>query len=126
MHASSSIRASRSTARRSCACSATRSSVSSPTARGSATWSRAATGSPAVRAARDALLREYLAIHNQDHYQLLRIDRDASPQEIARAYSTRREDFRLDRFQGIDLGRDHARLEALHHAFEEAWQVLSD
>ncbi len=87
---------------------------------------RPRTTDPGVRLLHEALLREYLTVHSRDHYQILRISRGASTAQVQAAFEQRRDEFRLERFSGIDLGRDHDRLETLHQAFQEARDVLLD
>ena len=81
---------------------------------------------PRVEVAREALLREYLSLHAQGHYDRLRVRRDAGTDEISRAYAARLQEFRPERFAGVDLGRDHARLEEIHAALTASYEVLSD
>lgn len=81
---------------------------------------------PEAGGAREALLRHYLRLHGRTHYDLLDLSRDATTEEIEAAYQARLEELRPERFAGIDLGRDHARLEEIHARLQAAHQVLAD
>jgi CheY-like chemotaxis protein/tetratricopeptide (TPR) repeat protein len=80
---------------------------------------------PRVETLRKEILAEFLDIHGKDYYQVLDLARDAQPEDIAEAYAQVGKRFRLERFVGIDLGRDYARLEELHQVFREAFETLS-
>jgi CheY-like chemotaxis protein/tetratricopeptide (TPR) repeat protein len=82
--------------------------------------------SPAeTNALRREILSEYLAIHGKDFYQVLRLPREAEPEDIAEAYAQFGKRFRLDRFARFDLGRDYARVEEIHQIFRQAFETLS-
>src|SRR6185369_1571491 len=76
-------------------------------------------------ALRKEVLTEFLDLHGKDYYQVLRLGRDAQPEDIAEAYAALGKRFRLERFAAVDLGRDYARLEELHQLFREAFETLS-
>src|SRR6185369_17042794 len=76
-------------------------------------------------ALRKEVLTEFLDLHGKDYYQVLRLGRDAQPEDIAEAYAALGKRFRLERFAGVDLGRDYARLEELHQVFRQAFEALS-
>ncbi|HEX6836873.1 MAG TPA: response regulator, partial [Polyangia bacterium] len=66
---------------------------------------RAATAKDAaVEELRKEVLHEYLGIQGKDYYQVLRLRRGATPEEIAAAYDTLGKQFRLERFADVDLG----------------------
>src|SRR6185312_10358567 len=80
---------------------------------------------PGVEALRKEVLAVFLALHGKDSYQVLGAPRDAPPEEIAAAYAAVGRRFRLERFSGIDLGRDYARLEEIHQILRQAFETLS-
>ncbi len=79
-----------------------------------------------TRRARRMLLEEYLRIQGLDHYDVLRVPRDADEATISAAAVERRSKYSLDWFARFDLGRDYAKLEQLHAAYGEATRVLLD
>lgn len=80
---------------------------------------------PQAERLRKEVLNEYLAVHGKDYYQVLGLARDAAPEDVAEAYARQGKRFRLERFTGVDLGRDYARLEELHQIFRQAFETLS-
>jgi tetratricopeptide (TPR) repeat protein/DNA-binding response OmpR family regulator len=68
---------------------------------------------PSGEALRREVLAEYLGLHAKDHYQLLGLERSAAPQDIALALAAIGKRFRFERFAGVELGRDYARLEEI-------------
>lgn len=76
--------------------------------------------------ARRILLREYLRIQALDHYGVIKVPEDASNAVISAALESRRSKLSLDWFGRFDLGRDYAKLEEIHAAYERAGQVLLD
>ncbi len=80
---------------------------------------------PEVEALRKEVLAVFLALHGKDFYQVLGAPRDAPPEEIAAAYAAVGRRFRLERFSGVDLGRDYARLEEIHQILRQAFETLS-
>ena len=79
----------------------------------------------AVEELRSEVLHEYLGIQGKDYYQVLRLPRDAAPEDIAAAYGSIGKQFRLERFADIDLGPDYARLEEIHAMLRAAFETLS-
>ncbi len=77
-------------------------------------------------AARRMLLEEYLRIQGLDHYGVLRVERDATPATISAAVVERRTKFSMNWFARYDLGRDYAKLEQVHAAYDSAFAVLLD
>jgi CheY-like chemotaxis protein/tetratricopeptide (TPR) repeat protein len=80
---------------------------------------------PAIEALRKEVLAEYVAIHGKDYYQALDVGRDAAVEDIAAAYAAIGKRFRLERFAGVDLGRDYARLEEIHQILRSAFETLT-
>ncbi len=76
--------------------------------------------------ARRKLLEEYLRIQNIDHYKVLRVTVSATAAEISSSVVERRSKFSLDYFSRFDLGRDYAKLEDLHAAYDQAFETLLD
>ena len=74
--------------------------------------------------ARRLVLAEYLRIQGRDYYEILEIERDTGPERIAMAVAKRRAKFALDWFSRYDLGRDYAKLEEIHAAYDRAARVL--
>ena len=79
----------------------------------------------AVEALRKEVLHEYLGIQGKDYYEVLRVARDAVPEQIATAYAALDQQFRLERFAEVDLGPDYARLEEIHTMVRTAFETLS-
>jgi CheY-like chemotaxis protein/tetratricopeptide (TPR) repeat protein len=79
----------------------------------------------AVEALRKEVLHEYLGIQGNNYYQVLRLERDATPAAIAAAYGAFDQQFRLERFADTDLGPDYARLEEIHAMLRAAFETLS-
>ncbi|MBI5479673.1 MAG: response regulator [Deltaproteobacteria bacterium] len=82
------------------------------------------TPDPRVAPARALILRTYLGIHDKNFYQVLGVSPEATQDEIAAAYGAAVKKFRLAEFEGLDLGRDYARLEELHVIFRRAYEIL--
>ncbi len=80
---------------------------------------------PHAEELRKEVLTTYLAIHGKDYYQVLGIERDAAPEDIAAAYAEVGRRFRLERFANVDLGRDYAHLEEIHQILRFAFESLS-
>lgn len=76
--------------------------------------------------ARRVLLKEYLRIQGLDHYELLKVDTRAGAEAIARALEQRKSKLSMDWYARFDLGRDYAKLEEIHAAYEQAAKVLLD
>ena len=72
------------------------------------------------------LLKEYLRVQGTDHYKVLNVDNQASPEQISAALAERKSKFSLEWFSRYDLGRDYAKLEEIHSAYDRAFQVLAD
>ena len=79
----------------------------------------------AVEELRKEVLHEYLGIQGKDYYEVLRLRRDATPEDIAAAYGVIGNEFRLERFADADLGPDYARLEEIHAMLRAAFETLS-
>lgn len=99
--------------------------VPSTAAAPSAAAPRRAQPDAAVEALRKEVLHEYLGIQGKDYYQVLRVARDAAPEQIATAYGALDQQFRLERFADVDLGPDHARLDEIHAMLRAAFETLS-
>lgn len=80
---------------------------------------------PHAEALRKEVLTEYLAIHGKDYYEVLHLQRDAAPEDIAAAYAEVGKRFRLERFARVELGRDYVHLEEIHQIFRQAFETLS-
>jgi CheY-like chemotaxis protein len=76
--------------------------------------------------ARRLLLEEYLRIQGATHYEVLGVERRASSQVITAAAIEKLARFSAQAFQRFELGRDYAKLEEIHQAFERARKVLLD
>ncbi len=76
--------------------------------------------------AKRMLLEEYLRVQGLDHYEILNIDRAASPALISSAVVEKRSKFSLEWFSRFDLGRDYAKVEDLHRRYELARETLLD
>lgn len=76
--------------------------------------------------ARRLVLKEYLRIQGRDYYELLEVERDASGAAVTQAVTRRRTKFSLDWFARYDLGRDYAKLEEIHAAYDRAERILGD
>jgi CheY-like chemotaxis protein/cytochrome c-type biogenesis protein CcmH/NrfG len=85
---------------------------------------RVPTPDPRIAAARQLILRTYLGIHDKNFYEVLGVTPEATQDEIATAYGAAVKKFRLADFEGLDLGRDYARLEELHVIFRRAYEIL--
>jgi tetratricopeptide (TPR) repeat protein len=79
---------------------------------------------PNTEALRREVLAEYLTLHAKDHYQLLGVERGAATQDIALAHAAVSKRFRLERFAGVDLGRNYARLEEIAARVRVAFETL--
>jgi CheY-like chemotaxis protein/tetratricopeptide (TPR) repeat protein len=80
---------------------------------------------PDAEALRKEILTEYLALPNRNLYEILAVTQDAPDEALAEAYARMQERFRLERYADVDLGKDYARLEALHQAFHRARETLT-
>lgn len=76
--------------------------------------------------ARRLVLKEYLRIQGLDYYAILEMERDARTRDLRSAVEERRAKFALDWFSRYDLGRDYAKLEEIHAAYDRVVQVLCD
>ncbi len=74
---------------------------------------------------RREVLAEYLSLHAKDHYALLGVDRSAAAQDIALSHAAVSKRFRFERFAGVELGRDYARLEEIAARIRLAFETLS-
>ncbi len=80
----------------------------------------------ATKAARKKLLQEYLRVQGLDHYGVLDVPPNASAAQISAAVAERQSSYSRDWFARFDLGRDYAKLEQLHAAYELACETLLD
>ena len=81
---------------------------------------------PDLVAARRQVLEEYLRIQGAPHYEILGVDRRATPAGIIGASMEKMARFSAQSFQQYDLGRDYAKLEEIHQAYERSRKVLLD
>ncbi|MCG8417226.1 MAG: response regulator [Proteobacteria bacterium] len=79
-----------------------------------------------LKYARRLLLKEYLRVQGTDHYNVLNVTHGASHKELSKGLNERKSKLSLEWFSRFDLGRDYAKLEELHAAYDRAFQVLSD
>lgn len=77
-------------------------------------------------AARRQVLEEYLRIQGVPHYEVLGVDRRASSAAIIAASMEKLARLSASKFQQYDLGRDYAKLEEIHEAYERSRKVLLD
>ncbi len=76
--------------------------------------------------ARRLILKEYLRIQGVDYYQVLEVDRNASEEQLAESLTLKRSKWSLEYYARYDLGRDYAKLEEVHAAYERAAEVLCE
>jgi CheY-like chemotaxis protein len=76
--------------------------------------------------ARRELLREFLRIQDVSHYDVLLVPNDANAGTICAALAERRSKYSFEFFSRYDLGRDYAKLEEIHAAYDRAGKVLLD
>lgn len=86
----------------------------------------AATAESESNYARRLVLKEYLHIQGRDYYDIFDLERAAAPEAVSQAIAKRRAKFSLDWFSRYDLGRDYAKLEEIHAAYDRAERVLCD
>ncbi|WP_045118315.1 response regulator [Haliangium ochraceum] len=86
----------------------------------------AATAESESNYARRLVLKEYLRIQGRDYYDIFELEHDAAHDAVLRAVEKRRTKFSLDWFARYDLGRDYAKLEEIHAAYDRAEGVLCD
>ena len=77
-------------------------------------------------AARRQVLEEYLRIQGVPHYEVLGVDRRATSAAIIAASMEKMARLSAQSFQQFDLGRDYAKLEEIHQAYERSRKVLLD
>jgi CheY-like chemotaxis protein len=80
---------------------------------------------PAVAAAREAILAEHLRIRGRDWYQLFGLARDADALTITKAAAALEDRFRLEKWRGLDLGADYAKLEEIVGVHRLAKETLT-
>jgi DNA-binding response OmpR family regulator/tetratricopeptide (TPR) repeat protein len=80
---------------------------------------------PQAEALRREVLARYLAVQGKGPHEVLGLPPDATREEIEAAYELHRSRFRLERFAGVDLGRDYARLEELNQLVRTAYEALT-
>lgn len=78
----------------------------------------------AIEQLRKEVLHEYLRVQGKDYYQVLRVARDATAEQISDAYHALEQQLRLERFADVDLGPDYARLEEIHTIVRAAGDAL--
>jgi CheY-like chemotaxis protein len=77
-------------------------------------------------AARRQVLDEYLRIQGATYYEVLGVDRRATSASIIAAAMEKLARFSAQSFQQFELGRDYAKLEEIHQAFERSRKILLD
>jgi CheY-like chemotaxis protein len=86
----------------------------------------AATAESESNYARRLVLKEYLRIQGRDYYDIFEVERVAAREILVQAVTKRRAKFSLEWFSRYDLGRDYAKLEEIHAAYDRAERVLCD
>jgi CheY-like chemotaxis protein len=81
---------------------------------------------PRAEAIRKRIAQVYLTLHDADYYALLSVDRNATFDQIAEAFTRLAREFKLEQFAPFDLGRDYTRLEELNVVLRKAFETLSD
>ena len=81
---------------------------------------------PRADAIRKRIAQVYLTLHDADYYALLSVDRNATFDQIAEAFTRLAREFKLEQFAPFDLGRDYTRLEELNVVLRKAFETLSD
>ena len=81
---------------------------------------------PEADSAKRLLLEEYLRVQNLDHYRVLLVEPEDDPAIISAAVVERRSKYSFDWFARFDLGRDYAKLEEIHAAYDNAFRILLD
>jgi CheY-like chemotaxis protein len=84
----------------------------------------AATAESESNYARRLVLKEYLRIQGRDYYEMFEVERGVARDALVQAVAKRRAKFSLDWFSRYDLGRDYAKLEEIHAAYDRAERVL--
>lgn len=79
-----------------------------------------------INNARRRLLKEYLRIQGMDHYGVLKVERGAAASAIEASLAERKSKLPMEWFARFDLGRDYAKLEEIHAAYDHAGRVLLD
>ncbi|MCU0662243.1 MAG: response regulator [Myxococcota bacterium] len=72
------------------------------------------------------LLAEYIKYRTADYFKLLGVTRDASDEEIQRAFFDRRQRYHPDAFSGMDAGLVHEKIEELYVRLHNAYRILSN
>jgi DNA-binding response OmpR family regulator/tetratricopeptide (TPR) repeat protein len=75
---------------------------------------------------RQEVLHDYLAMQGKDAYTILRVEPQATHEQIQAAYQALLRRFDLSRFANVDLGPDYARLDEIHQLLKSAYDRLSD
>src|SRR5262249_45467323 len=75
---------------------------------------------------RQRIAQVYLTLHDANYYALLDVDRNATFDQIAEAFTRMAREFKLEQFAPFDLGRDYTRLEELNVVLRKAFETLSD
>ncbi len=75
-------------------------------------------------ARRQELLQEFLRIHETSLYEVLAVSTTASAEEIQAAFDQRSQTFSKSIFTPEELGRDFAKLDVVHTAYQQALHTL--
>ncbi len=70
--------------------------------------------------------RMYARIDEEDHFRLLGLDRDASPEQVKARYVALAKRWHADAFSGIELGEHRAKLDAIFQRIAQANEALQD
>lgn len=73
-----------------------------------------------------ALLTEYIKYRTADYFKLLGVSRDASDEEIQRAFFDRRQHYHPDMLSGAEASLIHEKIEELYVRLHNAYRTLSN
>lgn len=82
---------------------------------------------PKIIQLKEAILKDYAKMENKNYYEILEINRKASPEEIKRAYLRLVKSYHPDKFEHLPLGKDI--MQKVSHIFQKiqiAYDTLSD
>lgn len=82
---------------------------------------------PKIIQLKEAILRDYAKMENKNYYEILEINRKASPEEIKKAYLRLVKSYHPDKFEHLPLGKDI--MQKVSHIFQKiqiAYDTLSD